>query len=400
MFGSLHQLYLRSCPELAPKRLINSLGAVRRPLFRSSPAVLLRASGDRRSAYRLGARLPNSRDATPAVNAPGMREEFCTCPTLLHGASPHWPGTYWLGTSLPGDPAWVRGPALQALGAWVATIPAANVVRTGIHLGEGAFGAVERVYMLGSSTPLALKTLKPGVGRAAQEQFVDEIELLAGMNNQNIIGFVGAVVSTGHRPQVLGHLTHLANLGSLTDFLATYNAPRRGLLSLAIDVAEGVKYLHSRGFAHLDLKSDNILVHHNPCSGQVAKLADLGLALGGFSEPGQAVSIGHFRGTYAYAAPEMLLDNENVTTAADTWSLGCVLMDILSGYPYYTFQALPQDAEESKEFHMRGRVPVIPDTDPGVGEVIKGCLRPRPEDRLPLPIVIRMLKQLLDSTPE
>lgn len=82
-------------------------------------------------------------------------------------------------------------------------------------------------------------------------------------------------------------------------------------------MARGLAFLHRRKVAHLDLKSPNILLGRD----FLAKIADVGIA--------RVISSGHMssltsHGTFAWAAPELLL-GEAVTTQADIYSYGVCL---------------------------------------------------------------------------
>lgn len=71
---------------------------------------------------------------------------------------------------------------------------------------------------------------------------------------------------------------------------------------LAHGVAKGLNYLHTHGVIHSDLKTKNILLSRN---GADAKIGDVGLAriISSASQTSQDYAFG----TFAYAAPELLL---------------------------------------------------------------------------------------------
>ena len=80
--------------------------------------------------------------------------------------------------------------------------------------------------------------------------------------------------------------------------------------------------LHQSNIAHKDVKPDNILI--NPCTG-VASIIDFGLAEYG----NQSGSFQQFGGTLFYQAPEVLSQMAH-TSKVDVWSLGLVLLELLS----------------------------------------------------------------------
>ena len=78
--------------------------------------------------------------------------------------------------------------------------------------------------------------------------------------------------------------------------------------------------LHRCGYAHTDIKPDNIL--YNPRTGD-ARLADLGSA-------DNQLRQGTTFGTRGYFAPEVII-GAPLTTAVDVWSLGCTVFEMLTG---------------------------------------------------------------------
>lgn len=62
----------------------------------------------------------------------------------------------------------------------------------------------------------------------------------------------------------------------------------------------GLKYIHSRGIVHHDIKPSNIFISAEGCN-LLVQVGDFGLAC-----PLQCVSHGFARGTPLYAAPEQL----------------------------------------------------------------------------------------------
>lgn len=91
---------------------------------------------------------------------------------------------------------------------------------------------------------------------------------------------------------------------------------------MALDVAMGLHFLHSKNIIHFDLKSANILL----TSSATAKIADVGLA--------QVCQIAKAPGTlstFAYMAPELIEDHA-CDEKVDIYSFGVVLWEIVTGY--------------------------------------------------------------------
>ncbi|EFN54023.1 hypothetical protein CHLNCDRAFT_136066 [Chlorella variabilis] len=186
------------------------------------------------------------------------------------------------------------------------------------ELGSGGFGkarlaAAERVYkaLRHSAQPVAVKVLA-AVAEAtryqSQEDFKREIAILRACRDPNIVAFLGASLQIDRTMLV----TEYCDGGNLT----------RNLMAgrIALDVARGLTYLHSRRIIHFDLKSPNILLARDG----TAKISDVGMAkIMAREYSGVTGNVG----TLAWAAPEMLL-GARCTEKADIYSYGVVLWEI------------------------------------------------------------------------
>jgi serine/threonine protein kinase len=108
-----------------------------------------------------------------------------------------------------------------------------------------------------------------------------------------------------------------------------------GLLSwkvrvqIALDVATGLGYLHNYtnpSLVYKDVKSSNILLDRNFRT----KVANFGMAKSAEQDAPGPIMTEHIVGTHGYMAPEYL-EHGLVTTKADVFSFGVVLLELLSG---------------------------------------------------------------------
>lgn len=143
------------------------------------------------------------------------------------------------------------------------------------------------------------------------------------------------------------------------------------------DVVAGLKFLHSRGIIHRDLKLSNVLLAE---SGQ-AKIADFGLAVDSSSneaafQDDDDSSERTICGTPNYLAPE-IVGKRRYGRSADIWSLGCLLYSFLCGRPPFDSPDLPSTFERVKNLDYR-----LPEhISPPAKDLIQRLLSPNPSDR-------------------
>ena len=136
------------------------------------------------------------------------------------------------------------------------------------------------------------------------------------------------------------------------------------------DVVAGLKFLHSHGIIHRDLKLSNILLSE----GGQAKIADFGLAVR--TESADDARERTICGTPNYLAPE-ILNKKNYGRGADIWSLGCLLFSFLTGKPPFDSPDLPQTFDKVKRLDYQ-----IPDhLSPAARDLITRLLAGDPLNR-------------------
>ncbi|GFZ17742.1 leucine-rich repeat protein kinase family protein [Actinidia rufa] len=197
------------------------------------------------------------------------------------------------------------------------------------ELGRGGFGAVYKGE-LEDGTKLAVKRMEAGViSTKALDEFQAEIAVLSKVRHRHLVSLLGFSIQGNERLLVYEYMPqgalsrHLFHWKSLN--LEPLSWTRR--LNIALDVARGMEYLHSlahKSFIHRDLKSSNILLGDD----FHAKVSDFGLVK--LAPDGEKSVATRLAGTFGYLAPEYAVTGK-ITTKADVFSFGVVLMEILTG---------------------------------------------------------------------
>ncbi|MGV3483164.1 MAG: serine/threonine-protein kinase [Planctomycetaceae bacterium] len=206
-------------------------------------------------------------------------------------------------------------------------------------LGSGSFGVVYLADDLQLDRQVALKLPRPEVllDDEKRRRFLREAAHAALLEHPGIVRIYDAG-SAGSTPYIAAEYCNGPNLG---EWLAAQDQlpPWQASVGLIAQVAEAVAFAHSRGIYHRDLKPANIMLSSKNASATslsdfVPLLTDFGLAK--LSDPALTDTRSSLLvGTPLYMAPEQLEPgghSEN-TPAADVYSLGVILFEMLTGQP-------------------------------------------------------------------
>ena len=115
--------------------------------------------------------------------------------------------------------------------------------------------------------------------------------------------------------------------GDLYDYLQSFgfDIPELQARKFASSLGNALKYIHSYGIVHRDIKLENVMMTEKGIKAE-PKFVDFGLAL--LAGPGQKAN--DLLGTIAYAAPELLLEKD-YDRGVDVWSFGTIVYCLVSG---------------------------------------------------------------------
>jgi len=174
------------------------------------------------------------------------------------------------------------------------------------------------------------------------ENDLKELGLLRDLRHTNVVRFIGVSIPT-ERNVPVSIITELCSNGDLFDYVRNRPPPAFDkILSIMLDIAKGLDYLHKRKPAtiHRDMKSSNVLI----TAKGVAKIADFGLARVRNSTRSIIKSL---VGTVNWQAPELWVAHPRYNEKVDVYSAAMVFWECLQWHlptKRYPFEGMNEHA--------------------------------------------------------
>jgi hypothetical protein len=265
----------------------------------------------------------------------------------------------------------------------------------GLLLGEGAVGRVYEAKWLGES--YAMKIPK----YPSTEILKQEIAALAGVHHPHIVRLVCCAEDERNSIYIMEHMDKSLSQ-MLADQLEGSQLPLIRSVDLMLQVGEGMKYLHSMGLVHRDLKTDNILIKCDGCGSEssmlepavkpawIAKISDFSttkVKMDSTAYANQTMNTG----SIMFMAPEMYRvecaeewPERFHPKKTDVYSFGLICFAVLIGEPTpFPVEELTNPTPTAFKDRVReGKRPELPPYCPSqLSSLIQQCWDANPDER-------------------
>jgi serine/threonine-protein kinase len=235
--------------------------------------------------------------------------------------------------------------------------------------GELGTGATSRVYLAtreADGERMVVKLMKRGAAVAERSQyFLLEMQLLQKMSHPNVV----PITDAGEAQGVLFFAMPFIDGETMRQRLSRDGAfPVADAVRYALDLARALAHVHSHGVVHRDVKPENILLSPNG-----AILLDFGHARAPAIMPNAESRDAkkYIVGTANYVSPEQVAGRRVSDSRSDLYSLGCVLLEMLTG----TVPFRANSARETMQRRLDEAPPDVRVTRPDVPDEVASVLR-------------------------
>ncbi len=271
-------------------------------------------------------------------------------------------------------------------------------------IGAGGMGVVVEAWHLAFEERVALKFLGRTKDREALARFEREARTAFKIKSEHAAKVIDiGKLSTGS-PYLVMEFLEGRELAEVVQEKGPL--PVREAVSYVLQSCDALAEAHSHGIVHRDIKPENLFVTPRPNGLDRIKVLDFGISkvlphnADGASEL-KLTATGSIIGSPYYMAPEQWLASRTVGPAADQWSLGAILYELLTGTPPFIGRNVAQLCgsvlNDQPRPMAQGR-PGLSALPPGLEGVVLRCLEKMPEDRYPT--LAHLALALVDYAPQ
>lgn len=264
-------------------------------------------------------------------------------------------GATALGDSLPGGSATIAGLRIEG------------------EIARGGMGIVYKAFDPQLRRWVAVKVISPLIADDDEfrRRFIAESRAVAALDSDRIV----PIYNAGEEDGQLFQVTRFIAGGDLASALKKEGPfPPEEVVRVISQIADALDTAHRKGAIHRDVKPKNILVDREGPEPRYY-LTDFGLTKPLAATSGMTAT-GQILGTVDYMAPE-LIENGAIDGRVDVYALGCVAVELLTGYPPFH-----RDSKQAILIAHLHADPALPDNmDEGLRAVLSRALSKDPDAR-------------------
>src|ERR1051325_2641468 len=251
------------------------------------------------------------------------------------------------------------------------------------RLGAGGMGAVYRARHLSMDRPVAIKVLHQRLSddEAARTRFQIEARAAVHLQHSNAVSVTDFGQTSEGCVYIVMELLEGRTLREILSREAPIETARA--VSIMLQVSDAVAAAHEAGIIHSDLKPSNILVTQSANQPAVVKVLDFGIAKLASDKLDDDTTLARREtiiGTPRYMAPEQS-NGFQLTPAADVYSLGVILYEMLTGMAPFTGSTPTEIAQKHANDPPHPPRQIVAAIPEDVERVVLHALEKRPEDR-------------------
>jgi len=250
-------------------------------------------------------------------------------------------------------------------------------------VGAGGMGAVYRARHLSMDRPVAIKFLHQRLveDEAARNRFQAEARAAVKLCHPNAVSVTDFGQTSEGVHYIVMELLEGRTLREILNREAPLETARA--TSIMLQASDAVAAAHVAGIIHRDLKPSNILVTQSADQPAVVKVLDFGIATFSADDDEDAPMLTQTNtviGTPRYMSPEQHNGNE-LTPAADVYSLGVILYEMLAGMAPFSGSTPAEIAEKHANIPPHAPRDIVAAIPEDVERVIMHALEKEPSQR-------------------
>ncbi|CAK72998.1 unnamed protein product (macronuclear) [Paramecium tetraurelia] len=260
-------------------------------------------------------------------------------------------------------------------------------------LGQGAFSQVFLGVKKSNQQKVAVKISNRNLAISQQEKMI--LKQLSQFKHQNVV----QLLDIFDQPEALFIVQEYCPGGTLYEMMTTKSFTEEQIVNIALQIANGLAFLHSKNIVHRDIKPENILRYVDEQGVEIYKITDFGLS---------SVKLDRMTttkvGTAYYVAPE-ILEKQQYDKSVDIWALGLIVDELIHKTPFYNglteeevfgkiraISYIIRDSQYAK--------PAIFDTKKNViKNILINSIQKDPKLRKELPWIIQTLSEYYQQSP-